>query len=40
MFVAYLFAIAYTLGSVWASQAIVKGCERADDEFLKSDQAN
>lgn len=33
MFVAYLAAIAYVIGSIWATFAIVKGCIEADNNF-------
>ncbi len=36
MFFAYLFAFGYCILSIWATHAIIKGCERADEEFLNS----
>ncbi|MEH7014470.1 hypothetical protein V7087_27285 [Neobacillus niacini] len=35
MFFAYLFVTVYIVGSTWATQAIIKGTQNADEEFLK-----
>jgi hypothetical protein len=40
MFFAYLFASAYCIGSIWATLAIIKGCVKGDDEFLKNHNTN
>ncbi|WP_413301159.1 hypothetical protein AA0X95_20645 [Bacillus sp. 1P10SD] len=36
MFFVYLFAVAYVIGSVWATYAIMKGSIEADNEFLNA----
>jgi hypothetical protein len=35
MFFAYFFAFSYCVGSVWATYAIIQGCIKGDEEFLK-----